>query len=94
MEMLVIDHVENDGFKAARTKHGHRNPYIYYRKVYNAFKNGDEKTIAEIKKKYQVLCYNCNASKKNGGTCVHERGNVLTHPAFPYTSLTPTGTCG
>jgi hypothetical protein len=60
---LAIDHVENDGY-AHRKQIGFRGGIgIYLWIIKNQFPDG-----------FQVLCYNCNQSKRiNGGVCAHQR---------------------
>jgi len=59
---LAIDHIDGDG--AARRKNGeHGQGHKFYRwLIANGFPSG-----------FQVLCFNCNFAKSNGG-CPHRRG--------------------
>jgi hypothetical protein len=74
-EFLEVDHVNNDGYKH-RTKGGHRNPYLYYREILEAFRSGKVAQVQRVRRKYQLLCGNCNKSKRHrSGLCVHQRKN-------------------
>src|SRR6267142_5154280 len=57
--VLCLDHIENDGYKN-RKEIGYRGGIgVYLWIVRNNFPSG-----------FQVLCYNCNQSKRiNGGIC-------------------------
>lgn len=67
--MLALDHIENDGYKH-RKEMGYRGGIgIYLWIIRNQFPS-----------MFQVLCYNCNQSKRiNGGICAHQKGNTLGH---------------
>jgi hypothetical protein len=72
-EFLTLDHIRNDGYKE-RTERGNRNPYIAYSEIKRAFKSGRMKEVRRIRRKYQLLCWNCNASKRHrSGLCAHKR---------------------
>lgn len=60
--MLCLDHIENDGYQN-RKEIGYKGGIgIYLWLVRNQFPPG-----------FQVLCYNCNQSKRvNNGTCFHK----------------------
>ncbi len=60
---LVIDHVNNDGYKDLAKAGYKRTGNVLYRYIIdNNFPD-----------KYQVLCWNCNSSKHlNNGTCEHK----------------------
>ena len=75
-EFLTVDHVRNDGYKN-RSASGHRNPYPAYREIKRGFESGQVSEVQRIKRKYQILCWNCNASKRHrSGLCVHKRKNL------------------
>ena len=60
--MLEIDHVNNDGW--AERKRDKGNNF----RVYQRIRDG----LVDLKD-YQVLCRNCNQSKRrNGGVCEHK----------------------
>ena len=57
---LTLDHIKNDGYLERKTSYGHS--------LTKAQKTGWDK------KKYQVLCSNCNLGKSlNGGICPHQQ---------------------
>lgn len=59
--MLDIDHRFGGGSKERREQSGNNN--ATYREI---------RTMPDPKSKYQVLCSNCNQSRRrNGGTCEH-----------------------
>lgn len=91
LELLTVDHINDDAWKRRREK-GYGGPHSYYMEIKRAFASEDEEAIKTVKSKYQLLCYNCNASKKNG-ECVHTREPYWTHPEYPYAGLVPAGMC-
>jgi len=92
MEFLVVDHINNDGSEEARTSRGGRNNFYYYMEIRKAFESGDQEVINGVKARFQLLCWNCNASKHyGGGVCVHARVDTAKHPAYPYVNLIPVG---
>jgi hypothetical protein len=68
-EMLTLDHINNDGGGAKRPHHA----TTYYR-VKKELESGDENRVSAVKKSFQLMCWNCNLSKRNGGECYHKRG--------------------
>ncbi|MGH7259863.1 MAG: hypothetical protein ACREI9_04190 [Nitrospiraceae bacterium] len=73
-DFLSVDHVAGDGLKGRRNSNGTRNKYAYYFQIRKVFKAGDADAIEGIRKKFQILCRNCNSSKHYGkGVCVHKR---------------------
>lgn len=79
IRVLVFDHVNNDGYKE-RNKDGKRIGQTI--KICNYIINNPE----EAKKKYQVLCHNCNHIKqlKYYDTLV-ENGGRFSGPKNKYT---------
>ena len=61
IEFLCLDHIDDDGNKNRKTTGTGNTFYFWLRK--NKYP----------KLRIQLLCYNCNNSKKNGGICVHKR---------------------
>lgn len=67
-EFLALDHRNNDG--GGMNRHNYKD----YTAVWDAWHNG---TFEEAKKKYQLLCHNCNWSKHRGkGVCRHKRESL------------------
>ncbi len=64
LEFLCLDHINNDG-NVHRKLYGSGNVFYFWLRK-NKYPNVG----------VQVLCMNCNASKRNGGSCVHQRGTV------------------
>lgn len=66
VEFLAIDHVENDGKQDRIAQQGKSNGggYSFYLKL--------KKSGYPNKKKYQVLCHNCNQAKQSYGKCPHK----------------------
>jgi hypothetical protein len=71
LDVLTLDHVANDGGGMNRRHHHHD-----YMKVKRAFDSGDAEQISAVRTKYQLLCWNCQQSKRNGGVCIHWRGSL------------------
>lgn len=66
---LCLDHVNNDGYKHRKEMRSRGGVAIYYWIRKNNFPTG----------LFQVLCYNCNQSKRlNNGVCAH-KGNKMSH---------------
>ncbi|KKN03084.1 hypothetical protein LCGC14_1111110 [marine sediment metagenome] len=63
-EFLCLDHIENDGYKQ-RGVTGKGNSFYFWLR-----KNKYPQHL-----KVQVMCFNCNWSKKLGGVCIHKRNN-------------------
>lgn len=73
--MLDIDHINGGGREECRSFNGNNF------KIYQRISSG----IAD-RSLYQVLCCNCNHSKRrNGGTCEHktETAPKVAHGEFP-----------
>lgn len=88
LELLTVDHINDDGYVRRREK-GYGGPHSYYMEIKRAFDSDDAEAVAKVKSKYQLFCYNCNNSKKNGGECVHTREPYWTHPEWPYEGVLP-----
>ena len=63
IEFLCLDHINNDG-NSDRKLTGRGNTFYFWLRKNNY-----------PKMDIQVLCFNCNNSKKLGGVCVHKRNN-------------------
>jgi hypothetical protein len=62
--MMSLDHINNDGAAHIRSLGGRGNGVVWRDLVRRGFPEG-----------FQVLCMNCNFSKKlNGGVCEHMLG--------------------
>jgi hypothetical protein len=60
--MLEIDHIHNNGCEERRADRG--NHFLVYQRIRDGNVNLND---------YQLLCRNCNASKRrNGCTCEHK----------------------
>ena len=62
-EFLCLDHIENDGGEHRKLT-GHGNTFYFWLR-----KNSYPKL------NIQVLCYNCNNSKRTDGICIHKRNS-------------------
>ncbi len=63
IDFLCLDHINNDG-KEDRKKTGLGTSFLKWLKVHNYPKD----------LKLQVLCFNCNMSKRiQGGICIHQK---------------------
>jgi hypothetical protein len=67
-EFLTIDHVENDGHIERRRLA----PSAFYRRL---FANPVDR------RRYQILCWNCNLAKAHYGTCPHQAAVAQVRPA-------------
>jgi hypothetical protein len=64
--MLCLDHINNDGYEHRKQIGSRGGIGIYIWIVKNNFPDG-----------FQILCYNCNQSKRiNGGTCAHKLNRI------------------
>jgi len=63
LEFLCLDHIENDGNKDRQIT-GRGNTFYFWLRKNNY-----------PKLNIQVMCFNCNNSKKLGGVCIHKRNN-------------------
>ena len=86
-EFLCVDHIQNNRSKIIKSgvKHGN---YHYYTEIKRAFESGKVTEVRKVRKKYQLLCYNCNNSKRVSADrkCAHQRNGVKGHPDYPYAS--------
>ena len=74
-EFLTVDHIKNDGWKERKLMPNGRygKNYSYYRTIVLAFRSGTKRTIARIRKRYRLACFNCNAARAYYGQCPHQR---------------------
>lgn len=70
---LTVDHINNDGWKERTIQKNGRygKNYSYYRIIVQAFRSGKKHQIANVKKRYRLLCFNCNAARAYYGRCPH-----------------------
>ena len=61
IDLLTIDHINNDGAKHRKSLSG-----VYYKVYRDIIKNN-------FPKSFQILCHNCNWAKSSLGVCPHRR---------------------
>lgn len=69
LEFLTVDHTNQDGGGLKR-----KGWFYTYSEIKRAFDSEDPEIITDIKKRFRILCWNCNMSARNSnGVCSHRR---------------------
>lgn len=70
-EFLTYDHIHNNGGGGVGKRKDHH--LKISKEIVHAFEKRSIRARVHILNKYQLLCWNCNVSKKHDGKCRHKR---------------------